>query len=122
MDGQGLRNVFEAFDSTIQKIRQRERRIHQSEQDMGIGAPDIQVGQGHPLPFLCKEEGKIGGITLFPTPPLPEVMEMIVAIEAASSWFVMVGIPSSDVLARKNMSGVGLVVQERCKTDHHVSQ
>ena len=61
MDGQGLRNVFEAVDSMIQKVRQRERRIHQSKQNMDIGSANIQVGQGHPLPFLCKEEGKIGG-------------------------------------------------------------
>jgi hypothetical protein len=45
---------------------------------------------------------------------------MIVAIEAASSRFVMVCTSSSDAPG-KNMSGTGRVDQERCRTDHHVS-
>jgi hypothetical protein len=34
---------------------------------------------------------------------------------------VLVRAPSSDD-PRENMSGTGLIDQERCRTDHHVSQ
>ena len=65
MDGQGLRNVFEAFDSTIQKIRQRERRIHQSEQDMNIGAPDIQVAKVTRFPFFVRRRARLAASHFF---------------------------------------------------------
>jgi hypothetical protein len=45
MDGKSLRDVLKSIDTSIQKIRQRKRGVHEPEQNMNICPADIEVTQ-----------------------------------------------------------------------------